>query len=61
MSSKSNYYHNKGQQDASKGKYEAPHGAGEMFTRAWFDPKSTFDRCVEENKQYDEGQRNNKK
>ncbi len=61
MAGKSSYYNNKGQEDASKGKYEAPHGAGEMFTRAWCDPKSTFDKCVEENRQYDAGYSNGKK
>lgn len=53
-SSRKDYYHDKGEQDRSKGKYDPPWKQGVTIVH-------TTDEMVEENEAYDEGWRNTDK
>lgn len=55
--SNTEHYHNKGQEDAARGKYEPPHGMVEDLT-TW--SSDAMRKMAEENKAYDEGWRHAK-
>lgn len=52
MSDNKEYYHNKGEEDASNGKYNPPHGIGDSLT-TW--SSSEMQRHIEENEAYNKG------
>ena len=52
-------YHNKGERDRSKGKYDPPHSSIEAFVRQLVSGESKSER--QDRKAYDAGRRNHRK